>query len=655
MPSPTIDTSRYCERDNLSNALQECTRGRMEHCHLRVRGQPSRSVSPSPIEACKVLIEPGSLLSLLRTIYQSADEASRQMRPAQWFTTMNTHHNPSLNTGTNHSNNQDNQEREVPPRLEEVNLEDISIHFLCICSTHPNWKQIVSSRNDYGQTMAHISVALGYFRLLQHLSTWQIDLDIVDHMGSTALHYAYLFIQEECARLLIHSGAERFILDDLGRSPSSLNPSLEVRLRPSVEIGGDSSTRSTSPADFTIEMPEEAEGLYAKYFLVQQWTRRIEGERMSEKREMSPPRRRRNDAWGHSTAASSAPINHSAEERVGRVVERLSFSSIIQSSQGIPTLVAVQQVETVSDTVFPSGVLSPPTRTSDQAKVNGPGQIYEGVGSQDTAAGNARSLSRETGNPQEGRHTLIVPFPVPGTLTSLHHTTQPPLTSRLIRESSALTQDIHQPSEVAQNLESFVSHRAPLGEDSYSAPVEVVTVNPSDIIISSSPPPAPEDGCSSSKHRESLKESLLPTERSPRVPQPNITEKPGTQVDPKDEYNGFVSVNQPLEVQKAMRDLVVAIRTTQFFIDNKLEPCLGSSRAAALMAVAPDELWSGFGTKGMSIYSLFIKVDGEVCECLWCGHVQDGTLQHAISHFRAKHLGHKPYLCGDIHVGNEVW
>ena len=616
-------------------------------------------------KACNVLIEPGSLLSLLRTIYQSADETSRQMRPAQWFTTMNTHHNPSLNMGTNHSNNQDNQEGEVPPRLEEVNLEDISIHFLCICSTHPNWKQIVSSRNDYGQTMAHISVTLGYFRLLQHLSTWQIDLNIVDHMGSTALHYAYLFIQEECARLLIHSSAEPFILDDLGRSPSSLNPLIEVRLRPCVEIGGDSSTHSISPADFTIEMPEEAEGLYAKDFLVQQWTRRIEEERMSETRETSPPRPRRNYGWGHSAAASTAPTNHSTEERVGRVVERLSFSSTLQSPQGIPTLVVVEQMETISDSVFPSGVLSPPTRTSDQAKVDDPRhpefdnhgapnailQYYGRV----TAAGNSRSPSRETGNPQEGRDTLIAPFYVPGTLTALPHTTQPPLTSRLIRESSALTQDIHQPSEVAQNLESFVSHQAPLCKNSYSVPVEVVTVNPSDIIGPSSPPPAPEDGSGPPKHRESLKESPLPAERSPQVPQLNITEKAGTQVDPKDACCGFVSVNQPLEVQKAMRDLVVAIRTSQFFIDNTLEPCLGSSRAAALMAVAPDGLWSGFGTKGMSIYSLFIKVDGRLCECFWCGDVQDGTLQHAISHFRAKHLGHKPYLCGDIHVGNEVW
>ena len=195
--------------------------------------------------------------------------------------------------------------------------------------------------------MAHLSVTLDYFRLLQHLSTWQIDLNIVVHMESTALHYSYLFIQEDCARLLIHSGAELFILDDLEGSPSSLNPSLEVRLRPSVEIGGDNSTHSTSPAEFTIEMPEEAEGLYAKDFLVQQWTRRIEEERMSETREMSPLRPRRNDVWGLSDAVRTTTTDRSADDRVGPVMDHQSFSSTIQPPQGIPILVAPPQMVTL--------------------------------------------------------------------------------------------------------------------------------------------------------------------------------------------------------------------------------------------------------------------------------------------------------------------
>ena len=383
--------------------------------------------------------------------------------------------------------------------------------------------------------MAHISVTLGYIRLLQHLSTWQIDLNIVDHMGSTALHYAYLFIQEDCARLLIASGADPFILDDLGRSPSSLHPSLEIGLHPPVEIGGDS---STSSADFTSEMSEDT-----KDFLVQQRPPRIEDERVSEMRGVSPTRFRRDDVWSQSNAASTTPTNHSADERVGRVMDRQSFSSTIQSPQGIPTLVAPHQMETLCNSVVLSGVLSPPAGTSDQTKMDGPGhpefhnydapnaipQNYERIGSQDTATGNAKSLSRETSNPQEVRDTLKAPFSVPNTPTAptaLSHTTQSPVIPPLIRKSSTLAQDIRQPSDAVQNLDSFLSHRAPLGGDSYSVLAEV----PSDITGSSSPSPALQDSGSPSKHRSaSFKAPLLPAEHWLRAPQLNVTEKTGTQ------------------------------------------------------------------------------------------------------------------------------
>jgi len=296
------------------------------------------------------------------------------MRPSQSFASMNTHHNPSVSTSATHSNNQEREE--IPRGLEEVNLEDISIHFLCTYSAQPNWKQIVSTCNDYGQTMTHICVTLGYSRLLQHLFTWQIDLNVVDNVGLTVLHYAYLFRQEECARFLIRSGANQFILDDLGRSPSNLNPSLEVALHPNMEIGADSSTPSTSPADPTIKMPEEAERLYAKRFLVQQWRRKVDDER-SEVRETPPLRYRMQNVGGHSDAARTTSTRDSADERVGQVMPRESLSSTIQISQGIPTLVASQDMETLSDTAVLSGVLPTPVApgASSQAKVDDPGHI----------------------------------------------------------------------------------------------------------------------------------------------------------------------------------------------------------------------------------------------------------------------------------------
>jgi len=351
--------------------------------HLRSDGVPPPS-STRTVEkkresvcnkACKVLINPASLLSILKTIYREADETISQMRPVQSLATMNAHRNP-INTGTTHSTNQEREE--TPPRLGDVNLEDISIRFLCTYSTHPSWKRIVSSRNGYGQTIAHIAVTLGYFRLLQHLSTWQIDVNALDDMGSTALHYAYLFRQEECTRLLIQARADPFLLDDLGRTPSNLNPSLEVGLHPVLDIGGDSGTHSISTAECTIEMPKEAEA------------RKIEKERRIEPREMPISIYRGQDGCGNPDAASTVPINHSVDEGLGRVMDCQSFSTTIQPPQGNPTLVAPQIRETLADTAVPVGVLLPPVGASAQAKRDSPGH---------TKPQGHRSLSRRRVSP----------------------------------------------------------------------------------------------------------------------------------------------------------------------------------------------------------------------------------------------------------------
>ena len=104
-----------------------------------------------------------------------------------------------------------------------------------------------------------------------------------------------------------------------------------------------------------------------------------------------------------------------------------------------------------------------------------------------------------------------------------------------------------------------------------------------------------------------------------------------------------------------MRDLVTTIRTSLFILENEPELNIGTQGAVVLMAVASDELWHGYGTKAKSIYSLFVKVDGKRCKCLWCGDVQQGKLQRAIGHFCAKHMGHELFLCGSIHVDNDVW
>jgi ankyrin repeat protein len=160
--------------------------------------------------------------------------------------------------------------------------------------------------------MAHISVTLGYLQLLRHLFTWEIDLNVVDHMRLTALHYAYLFKQEECAKFLIHSGVDQFILDDLGRSPSDLDPSLEVRLHPIMDIDSGSHAEGPSPIEHDTEMLDEAGRLHAKHFLVRQWMLHGEDEKRGD---VPPPRCQHQEPLGPPRSAGSPPALNSADER----------------------------------------------------------------------------------------------------------------------------------------------------------------------------------------------------------------------------------------------------------------------------------------------------------------------------------------------------
>jgi hypothetical protein len=280
-----------------------------------------------------VLIGPARLFSLLKAIYEWVEERTRQKGPTQSFGTTNSHHNPSLNTRSTNSNNQEREE--IPTSTQEVNLEEISIHFLCTYSTHANWKQIVSTRNDYGQTLAHIAVTLGYFRLLQHLFRWQVDLNIVDSMGLSVLHYAYIFKQEECAKILIHSGVDRFILDDLGRSPVDLDPSLEVRLRSIMDMDMDNSADDAPPIEFDTEMPDDAGKLYAKHFLIQQWMREGEDERRGE---VTPSKYQ-------SQETSSQPALDSADESVRGVTYDGSPSLGTQTPEEHSTPAVAEEID----------------------------------------------------------------------------------------------------------------------------------------------------------------------------------------------------------------------------------------------------------------------------------------------------------------------
>ena len=152
--------------------------------------------------------------------------------------------------------------------LEATHLEDTAGRFLASYSTRPDWNQTISLTNEYGQTLLHISVALGYHSLLQRLVDWNIDLDLQDVTGTTALHLAYLHDRADSITTLVHSGASALLQDHLGRIPSDLKSDIQnwivskdERLCISTEM----------QADEGLEIQVSSQELRAKSLFVQQW------------------------------------------------------------------------------------------------------------------------------------------------------------------------------------------------------------------------------------------------------------------------------------------------------------------------------------------------------------------------------------------------
>ena len=162
-------------------------------------------------------------------------------------------------------------------------LEDIAIQFLSSYSRQLDWSQTLSLTNEYGQTLAHITTMSGYVRLLHHLITWGIDLNVPDVTGTTALHCAYIRGDAECASLLIRSGVNQLVLDDLGRSPAEVGPSLNSMLDSGVVTAD---RYSAAPAeirycDYDTEMIAAEDTAWATTLLVRRWALQVDNGRNS--------------------------------------------------------------------------------------------------------------------------------------------------------------------------------------------------------------------------------------------------------------------------------------------------------------------------------------------------------------------------------------
>ena len=219
-------------------------------------------------------------------------------------------------------------------------------------STPPDWKQIVTTCDEYGQTFARIAVNLGYFRFLQHSFRWQIDLSGIDSLGLPALYSAYLSQQEECAKIITHSGVDRFILNDPGRSAADLDPSFEVRLRSIMDIDNHSIPDGAPPIERDTETPDEVGKPHAKHFFIQQWMKQGGDERTGE---ISQSRCQSQEIDTH-------PALESTDESVRVITYDRSSSLRIHAPEGHSTPVVAEEIdwEASIETRTLSHIIRPP-------------------------------------------------------------------------------------------------------------------------------------------------------------------------------------------------------------------------------------------------------------------------------------------------------
>ena len=103
-------------------------------------------------------------------------------------------------------------------------VETSLIEALSSLQEESNFQELLSTTNDYNQTLAHLSILYGYRSLLSRLVDWHINDTIADVNGLTALHCAYMKGDLNSVQILQRGGASGSIMDILGRIPSDLEP-----------------------------------------------------------------------------------------------------------------------------------------------------------------------------------------------------------------------------------------------------------------------------------------------------------------------------------------------------------------------------------------------------------------------------------------------
>ena len=80
-------------------------------------------------------------------------------------------------------------------------------------------RSIISHRTSTGQTLLHLACFGDFPLLVDFLIEHEIDLNVRDKNGCTALHFAALSESQACAGKLVDAGADMAAVDAIGRTP----------------------------------------------------------------------------------------------------------------------------------------------------------------------------------------------------------------------------------------------------------------------------------------------------------------------------------------------------------------------------------------------------------------------------------------------------
>lgn len=108
--------------------------------------------------------------------------------------------------------------------FEKLILDFLSVLDVQLDAPKASVSSAISHKAASGHTLLHFATILGFPHLIQFLLKHDIDIDARDNNGCTALLFAALLQNAECAELLMQAGADAEIVDAHGKKPSEVAP-----------------------------------------------------------------------------------------------------------------------------------------------------------------------------------------------------------------------------------------------------------------------------------------------------------------------------------------------------------------------------------------------------------------------------------------------